>query len=138
MSNYLISHNKTMYDIFNMTNPNCYQAFIIQYIIENKKEDAIKCCDELSVAFNYYKWDTSGKQSNYIDGLINESGLENWQKLALLHIISNNVNSCKTVIENEIKIEEDTKSNYFNLNKINKANPLQDIYNFVTKFNPSL
>ena len=46
MINPIISHNKTLFDIFNMINPNCYQALIIQAIIEDRKdvkflEDAI-------------------------------------------------------------------------------------------------
>ena len=109
MSNHLISHDKTLFDLFNMINPNCYQAFIIQYIIENKKEEAIKCCDELTIAFDYYKWDSSGKQSSYIDSLVCESNLAKWQKLAIIHIIANDVKSCKQTIENEIL--EEKKSN---------------------------
>lgn len=102
MSNHIISHGKTMFDIFNMINPNCYQALIIQAIIENKKEEAIQFCDELSTAFEYYKWDSTGKQSGYTDGLICDSNLEKWQKLALIRIISNNVNQCKEILEKEI------------------------------------
>lgn len=107
MSNHLISHDKTLYDIFNMINPNCYQAFIIQYIIENRKQEAIQCCDELSVAFEYYKWDSSGKQSSYIDSLICESNLEKWQKIAIIHIIANNAKLCKAAIESEIESEKE-------------------------------
>jgi hypothetical protein len=105
MSNYPVSHDKTIYDIFNMINPNCYQAFIIQYIIENRKEEALKCCDELATAIEYYKWDSSGKQSSYVDSLICESKFAKWQKLAIIHIIANDVKSCKRVIEGRIKEE---------------------------------
>lgn len=106
MSNHPISHGKTVYDIFNMLNPSCYQAFIIQYIIENRKEEAIRCCDELSIAFDYYKWDSTGKQSNYIDSLICESNLEKWQKIAMIHIIANDIASCKKLLESEIENEK--------------------------------
>ena len=105
MSNHPISHGKTVYDLFNMINPNCYQAFIIQYIIENRKQEALQCCDELSVAFEHYKWDSQGKQSSYIDALICESNLEKWKKIAIIHIIANDIKSCKNVIECEIEEE---------------------------------
>lgn len=107
MCNYHISNNKTMFDIFNMINPNCYQAFIIKSIIENRKQEAIKYCDELSVAFEYYKWDTSPKQSNYIDALICESDLKKWQKIAIIHIIANDIKECKSILENELQSEKD-------------------------------
>jgi hypothetical protein len=103
MSNHAISHGKTMFDIFNMINPNCYQALIIQAIIENKKEEAIQFCDELATAFEYYKWDSAGKQSSYTDGLICDSNLEQWKKLALIRIISNNVKQCRDILEKEVE-----------------------------------
>jgi len=128
MSNHLISHDKTLFDLFNMINPNCYQAFIIQYIIENKKEEAIKCCDELTIAFEYYKWDSSGKQSSYIDSLVCESNLAKWQKLAIIHIIANDVKSCKQTIENEIL--EEKKSNE---RRLESARQFRDNPNSQTK-----
>ena len=106
MSNHPISHGKTVFDLFNMINPNCYQAFIIQCIIENKKEEAIQYCDELSTAIDYYKWDASGKQSSYIDQLICESDLDKWKKIALIYIISNNVEQCKKVISDQIESDK--------------------------------
>lgn len=128
MSNHPISHDKTVYDLFNMINPNCYQAFIIQYIIENRKEEAIKCCDELSVAFNYYKWDSKGKQSNYIDALICESNLAKWQKIAIIHIIANDVASCKKSIESEIENEKAESVRRVNAAK-NQQSQLRDLCN---------
>ena len=132
MSNHLISHNKTIYDLFNMINPNCYQALAILYIIENKKEEAIKCCDELATAFEYYKWDRTGKQSNYVDTLVCESHFEKWQKIAIIHILANDVKSCKNVIENEIEEEKkatvqrvETAKRY----KDNQLKQLADLYN---------
>ena len=107
MSNHPISNGKTVYDIFNMINPNCYQAFIIMYVIENKKEEAIRCCDELRTAIEYYKWDSSGTQSSYIDALICDSNLEKWQKIAIIHIIANNIDACKKTILNEIESEKE-------------------------------
>ena len=132
MSNHPISHDKTIYDIFNMINPNCYQAFIIQFIIENKKEEALQCCDELAVAFDYYNWDSKGKQSSYIDSLICESNLEKWQKIAIIHIIANDVKSCKHIIENEIESEKQEsikRAESAKQRKENKSSPLQDLYN---------
>lgn len=131
MSNHPISHDKTIYDIFNMINPNCYQAFIIQFIIENKKEEALQCCDELAVAFDYYNWDSKGKQSSYIDSLICESNLEKWQKIAIIHIIANDVKSCKHIIENEIESEKQEsikRAESAKQRKENKSNPIQDLY----------
>lgn len=106
MSNHPISHGKTVFDLFNMINPNCYQAFIIQCIIENKKEEAIQYCDELSTAIEYYKWNASGKQSSYIDQLICESDLDKWKKIAIIYIISNNVEQCKKVIADQIESDK--------------------------------
>ena len=90
MINPIISHNKTLFDIFNMINPNCYQALIIQAIIEDRKEEAIQLCDALSTAFEYYKWESNAKQSGYTDALICDSSLDQWKKLAIIRIISNN------------------------------------------------
>ena len=131
MSNHPISHGKTVFDLFNMINPNCYQAFIIQCIIENKKEEAIQYCDELSTAIEYYKWDATGKQSSYIDQLICESDLDKWKKIALIYIISNNVEQCKKVIEGQIEIdkEETTKRvEYAKQCKHSGRSPLDDFY----------
>ena len=132
MSNHPISHNKTIYDIFNMINPNCYQAFIIQSIIENKKEEALQYCDELAIAFEYYNWDSKSKHTSYIDGLICESNLAKWQKIAIIHIIANDVNSCKRVIENEI--EEEKKAAAKRIENVKEkrytsSNTFQDLYN---------
>lgn len=121
MSNHTISHGKTIFDIFNMINPNCYQAFIIQCIIENKKEEAIQYCDELLTAIEYYKWESKTSQSSYIDSLICESQLEKWQKLAIIHIIANEVNPCKSIIESKILEEKkDTED------RINTARKFKD------------
>lgn len=131
MSNHPLSHGKTMFDLFNMINPNCYQAFIIQCIIENKKEEAVQCCDELSTAFEYYKWDSSGKQSGYIDTLICESNLEKWQKIAIIHIISNDVCQCKNAIEKRIEEEHEeilNRRNYARECRDNGRSPLDDLY----------
>lgn len=108
MSNHAISHGKTMFDIFNMINPNCYQSLAIQAIIENKKEEAIYCCNELRTAIEYYKWDSSGKQTNYIDALICDSYLKKWQKIAIIHIIANNIDLCKKAILDEIESEKES------------------------------
>lgn len=107
MSNHAISHGKTMFDIFNMINPNCYQALAIQAIIENKKEEALYCCDELHTAVEYYEWDSSGKQTSYIDALICDSDLKKWQKIAIIHIIANNADLCKKTILDEIESEKE-------------------------------
>lgn len=107
MSNHAISHGKTMFDIFNMINPNCYQSLAIQAIIENKKEEAIYCCNELRTAIEYYKWGSTGKQSSYIDALICDSDLKKWQKIAIIHIIANDVDLCKKAILDEIEYEKE-------------------------------
>lgn len=131
MSNHIISHDKTMFDIFNMINPNCYQALIIQAIIENKKEEAIQLCNELATAFEYYKWDTSGKQSSYIDSLICDSNLDQWKKLALIRIISNNVKQCKEILEKEIKSDKASYQSRYNYNREYDSNSnrvIDDLY----------
>lgn len=131
MSNHPISHGKTVFDLFNMINPNCYQAFIIQCIIENKKEEAIQYCDELSTAIEYYKWDAAGKQSSYIDQLICESDLQKWQKIAIIYIISNNVEQCKKVIESELnneKEESQRRIEHAKQCKHSGRSPLEDLY----------
>lgn len=107
MSNHTLSHGKTVFDIFNMINPNCYQAFIIQCIIENKKEEAIQYCNELETAIEYYKWDSKCKQSSYIDQLICESDLVKWQKFAIIYIMSNNTKLCKSILEEAINDEHE-------------------------------
>ena len=130
MSNHTISHGKTMFDIFNMINPNCYQALIMQAIIENKKEEAIQYCNELTAAFEYYKWDSSGKQNSYTDGLICDSNLEQWKKLALIRIISNNVSQCKSILESEIKKEKEESHRRYEFacaHKNSMNRPLDDL-----------
>lgn len=131
MSNHTISNGKTLFDLFNMLNPNCYQAFIIQCIIENKKEEAIQYCNELSTAIEYYKWNIERKQSSYIDSLICESQFEKWQKIAIIYIISNDVNKCKEVIESEInkdkQIEKD-RIEYAKKCRYGQCDPIQDLY----------
>ena len=131
MSNHPISHGKTVFDLFNMINPNCYQAFVIQCIIENKKEEAIQYCNELSTAIEYYKWDSAGKQSSYVDQLICESDLQKWQKISIIYIISNNVEQCKKVIEGELNNErEESKKRieYAKRCKHQGRSPLDDLY----------
>lgn len=130
MSNHNISHGKTIFDIFNMINPNCYQAFIIQSIIENKKEEAVQYCDELKTAIEYYKWDASNKSNRYIDCLICESEyLQKWQKLAIIYIMSNSIEQCKNVILDEIKSElEESKSKSRNVSYHSK-DYLKELYN---------
>ena len=132
MSNHLISHGKTVFDLFNMINPNCYQAFIIQCIIENKKEEAIQYCNELSIAIEYYKWESTGKKSSYIDQLICESDFQKWQKIAIIYIISNNVELCKKVIENELDNDNEDSNRRLELAKRCKnsgKSPLDEFYN---------
>lgn len=132
MCNHPISNGKTMFDIFNMVNPNCYQAFIIQSIIECKKHEAIQYCDELMTAIEYYKWEVSSKHGSYIDSLICESNLEKWQKIAIIHIISNDVKSCKSVIEGEIEREKLVDYQRLESAKQYKEDPkkvLQSLYN---------
>lgn len=129
MSNHQISHGKTLFDVFNLINPNCYQAFIIQCIIENKKEEAIQYCDELSTAFEYYNWDKTGKQSSYTDSLICESNLEKWQKVAIIHIISNDVFKCKETIKSEIRREEaDNEKRAVSAKKYDNHRSIDDLY----------
>lgn len=118
MSNCLISNGKTLYDVFNVINPNCYQAFIIQYIIEDKKEEAIKCCNELTNCFKYYKWERNKKPSGYVDSLICESNLDKWKKLAIIHIITNDVEKCKNIIVDEINKDKHNKNNNITENKL--------------------
>lgn len=102
MINHTMTKDKTMFDLFNMIQPNCYQAYIIQSIIEDRKQDAISYCNELKTAIDYYKWDIHNGTTDYTDCLICSSELEQWQKIALLHIVSNDYNKCKEVIELEI------------------------------------
>ena len=56
MNNYKFSNDKSLFDVFNMINPNCYQALIINSIIEDNKADCVKYLDELKSAFELYKW----------------------------------------------------------------------------------
>lgn len=129
MSNHPLSNEKTMFDLFNMLNPNCYQAFIIQYIIENRKEDALRCCDELEIAIQYYKWEVNKRQSSYIDSLICESQLEKWQKIAIIHIITNDVTQCKKEIENQLNAEKEAEDKRHNSAKeyVAKHNSFDDL-----------
>ena len=139
MSNHSISHGKTLFDIFNMLNPNCYQAFIIQCIIENKKEEALQYCDELVTAINYYKWDAKDISSKYTDALICESNLEKWQKLSIIYIVSNNIDQCKKIIEDEIQLEKDNTHKRLecikqNGNKRSLLEELYSLYGFGNSF----
>lgn len=127
MSNHTISHGKTLYDIFNMINPNCYQALVMQYIIENKKDEAIQCCDELDTAFKYYNWEKKKCNSSYIDTLICESHLEKWQKLSIIHIITNDTSACKNVILNEIEEENRAKQKRIETAQKYMDNPLRQL-----------
>jgi hypothetical protein len=130
MSNHSISHGKTLFDIFNMLNPNCYQAFIIQCIIENKKEEALQYCDELVTAINYYKWDAKDISSKYTDALICDSNLEKWQKLSIIYIVSNNIDQCKNAIKDEIKLEKEKSDKRLEYIKRyeNKKSLLEELY----------
>ena len=69
MINHIITKDKTMFDLFNMIQPNCYQAYIIQCIIEDRKQDAISYCNELQTAVNYYKWNVQNNTTDYTDCL---------------------------------------------------------------------
>ena len=110
MSNHTISHGKTVYDIFNMINPNCYQAF------------------------EYYKWDTSGKQSSYVDSLICESNLDKWQKVAIIHIIANDVKSCKKAIQDELDSEKKLEEQRIASAKLFRDNPTSSLDNLFDLF----
>ena len=113
MINHIITKDKTMFYLFNMIQPNCYQAYIIQCIIEDRKQDAISYCNELQTAVNYYKWNVHNNTTDYTDCLICNSELEQWQKIALLHIVSNDYNKCKDIIELEIAKLERMNSTKF-------------------------
>ena len=102
-----LSCGKTLFDLFNMTNPNCYQAMIIQDVIENHFSDAIDHCKALQVAIEYYKWNSEDKNTDYIDSLICQSGLERWQKIAIMHVLGNNPNKCIECIESELARQND-------------------------------
>lgn len=102
MNNYKFSNDKSLFDLFNMINPNCYQALIINSIIEDNKSDCLKYLNELKVAFELYKWPIDDKSTNYIDQLICNSSLLTWQKTAIMYIISNNVIKCQETINKEI------------------------------------
>lgn len=132
MSNHPISNGKTLFDLFNMINPNCYQAFIIQCIIENRKEEALHYCDELSTAIEYYKWEASNKSSGYIDQLICESNLDKWKKIAIIYIISNNVDLCKKSIESQIKVDKDEHDRRLEeIKSTDIAKSLKEFYNML-------
>ena len=130
MVNHPISHGKTLFDIFNMLNPNCYQAFIIQCIIEDKKEEAVKYCDELTTAINYYKWESKDVSTKYTDALVSESDLEKWQKLSIIYIMSSNIEQCKNVIKDEIQSEKEEANKRLEYIKRNKSNGslLEELY----------
>lgn len=96
---YYVSNEKTLFDIFNMINPNCYQALVMKSIMDCNKSDALFYCDKLAEAAEYYKWDVTYKKMDYIDSLICMSDLELWQKKAMLYIISNDTVNCKKEIE---------------------------------------
>ena len=101
MINYTFKDNKTLLDLFNIINPNCYQALIINAIITDNKDDAIKYCNVLKTAIQYYNWDATGKQTTYIDQLICTSDLSKWQKEAILYIIANDTKKCIHTINAE-------------------------------------
>lgn len=111
MINHRISNSNkfggTMFDLFNLINPNCYQALAIKYIIEGDKQSACECCDELDKAIEYFKWSSNSNQSNYVDQLICQSELEGWQKTSILYIIANDTKNCKKTLE----LEENNRSN---------------------------
>lgn len=134
MNNCIISNGKTLFDLFNMINPNCYQAFIIRCIIEDKKNDAIRYCDELLTAIEYYKWNVERKQSSYVDSLVCESKLDKWQKIAIIYIISNDVEKCKDVINSQIKIDssaENKRIEYAKRCRSGECDPIKDLYNLL-------
>ncbi len=118
MNNYKFSNDKSLFDLFNMINPNCYQALIINSIIEDNKTDCLKYLDELKTAFELYKWSSDDKSTAYIDQLICNSDLNTWQKTAIMHIISNNVIKCQETINKEINR---LKQNELNANKVNQS-----------------
>ena len=99
---YYISNEKTLFDIFNMINPNCYQALVMKSIMDYNKEAILFFCDKLMEAAEYYKWDISYKKNDYIDSLICVSNLEPWQKKAMLHIIANDISNCKKEVESSM------------------------------------
>lgn len=105
--NHKLSCGKTLFDLFNMVNPNCYQAMIIQDVIENHFSDAIDHCKALQVAIEYYKWNSEDKNTDYIDSLICQSGLERWQKIAIMHVLGSNMKKCIECIESELTRQSD-------------------------------
>lgn len=130
MVNHPISHGKTLFDVFNMLNPNCYQAFIIQCIVEDKKEEAIQYCDELTTAINYYKWESKDVSTKYTDALVSESDLKRWQKLSIIYIMSSNIEQCKNVIKGEIQFEKEEANKRLEYIKRNESNRslLEELY----------
>lgn len=103
MKNYNLFGDKSLFDLFNMVNPNCYQAMIIQDIIEDNIDSAIENCKALQVAVEYYKWETKDKNADYIDSLICQSGLDKWQKIAIMHALGSDINKCIEYLESELK-----------------------------------
>lgn len=108
---FYFSKDKSIFDLFNMTNPNCYQAMIIQDIIDSNLEEAIMNCNNLLTAIEYYKWDTSDKNTAYIDSLICQSSLDRWQKIAIMYVLGSNVKKCIECLESELVKPELTRSN---------------------------
>lgn len=103
MQNINLSCDKTLFDLFNMVNPNCYQAMIIQDIIDNNIDDAIKHCNALQTAIEYYKWSSDDKNTDYIDSLICQSGLERWQKIAIMYALGNDISKCISELHSHCK-----------------------------------
>ena len=117
-----LSCGKSLFDLFNMVNPNCYQAMIIQDIISNNTSDAIDHCKALQIAIEYYKWETKDKNTDYIDSLICQSGLDKWQKIAIMHILGSNIKKCIECLEYELTKSELTRQNNLNI-EYNRDDP---------------
>lgn len=112
---YYISGGKTLFDMFSMINPNCYQTLIMKSIVDGDKNGVLFYCDKLAETVKYYKWDIAYKKNDYIDSLICMSELELWQKRALLYIISNDTDNCKREIE--LSLFAKSKASYAYKNK---------------------
>ena len=69
--------------------------------------------------------------TDYTDCLICNSELEQWQKIALLHIVSNEYNKCKDIIELEIaKLERMNNAKFDCINhRMNDNNIVIDEHN---------
>lgn len=130
MIDYTFSGDKTLSDIFNMVNPNSYQTLAIIAIIENKKSDAIQYLKDLEIAYKYYKWDSSDKNSDYIDSLICQSSLEKWQKIAIMYTLGNDIDKC---IE-YLKYDLDSHEHYNNTNKNDEYYRDKLLYESIMKF----